>query len=63
MGMSSMFGGSDAVPPRPRGRRPPAACRRLVNRLNWATRISAARESASSGESVPSVSISMVSLS
>jgi hypothetical protein len=34
-----------------------------VNRRNWSTRISAARLSASSGVSVPSVSISIVSLS
>ena len=62
MGMSSMFAGSASVAPATSSSavnlRPAD-----VNWLNCATRISAARESASSGETVPSVSISRVSLS
>ena len=63
MGMSSMFWGSAPATGRGLAVAARAACPPMVNRLNCATRISAARDSASSGEMVPSVSISMVSLS
>ena len=61
--MSSMFGGSWAMPPRARS--PGAAARPIVHeRLELGDEdVDAARESASSGVIVPSVSISIVSLS
>ena len=62
IGMSSMFGGSCGTPATARSGA--AAWTPIVtNGWNWRTRMSAERESASSGVIVPSVSISSVSLS
>ena len=63
MGMSSMFAGSAGAPGMPVAAPTSICLPAEVNRLNWLTRISAARLSASSGVTVPSVSISIVSLS
>ena len=60
--MSSMFGGSCGTPD---GARSTATAWTpiVTNGWNWRTRMSAERDSASSGVIVPSVSISIVSLS
>ena len=59
--MSSMFAGSAAAPVA--AATGAAAMPTVTNGRNWLTRISAERLSASSGPIVPSVSISIVSLS
>ena len=60
--MSSMFGGSCGTPGAARSGAT-AWTPTVTNGWNWCTRMSAERESASSGVIVPSVSISIVSLS